>query len=435
MINADISNIWGEISLPDLLALEREVFDAHMLLTDKTGRGADFLGWLTLPDRIDRETLARIRAAAQRIRGQSEYLVVVGIGGSYLGARAAIELICGQQHVLTAAGTKILFAGNSFSSRSHQELMQILEGHDFSVCVISKSGTTMEPALAFRSLRWILERKYGATGARERIYVITDPNRGALHKMAQEAGWESFPIPPDVGGRYSVLSAVGLLPMTVAGIDPAQVLAGGSAARQQLDIRSFENPAWLYAAARTLLYRGGKQIELLCGWEPRFAAFGRWWQQLFGESEGKDGRGLLPCPLEFSADLHSMGQLIQQGQRNLLETVVRFAPAQQRVAVEMDWKDYDGLNYLEGKTLDYVEEQAVQGTLAAHADGGVPVILLEAGQPDAETVGELFYFFELACALSAYMLDVNPFNQPGVEAYKQNMLALLGRTEKKEFRV
>jgi glucose-6-phosphate isomerase len=430
MVNADISNIWGEISLPDLLGLEREVFDAHMLLTNKTGRGADMLGWMALPDRMTTTELQRIRQAAERIRGNSEVLVVVGIGGSYLGARAAIELLRGQQYNLTGHTTQILFAGNSFSTRSYQELMELLSGRDFSVVLISKSGTTMEPALAARSLRWMLEQKYGAQGARERIYAITDPRRGALQQMATEAGWETFPIPPDVGGRYSVLSAVGLLPMAVAGIDPGQVLLGGSEARRQLDIRSFENPAWLYAAARTLLYRGGKAIEILCSWEPRFASFGRWWQQLFGESEGKEGKGLFPTCLEFSADLHSMGQLLQQGQRNLFETVVRFAPPEQQVAVEMDWKDLDGLNYLQGKTLEDVAEQAYQGTVAAHVDGGVPVITLEAGPTDAGTLGELFYFFELSCALSAYMLGVNPFNQPGVEQYKENMYTLLGKPKK-----
>ena len=427
MINADISNIWGELSLPALLALEREVFDAHMRLTDKTGRGADYLGWMALPDRMTTTELQRIRQAAERIREQSQVLVVVGIGGSYLGARAAIELLRGQQYNLTSKTIQILFAGTSFSTRSHQELLELLSGRDFSVCIISKSGTTMEPALVTRSLKWLLEQKYGAEEAKKRIYVITDPTRGALRQMAQQEGYEAFPIPPDVGGRYSVLSAVGLLPMAVAGIDPGQVLLGGSEARRQLDIRSFENPAWLYAAARTLLYRGGKSIEVLCSWEPRFAVFGRWWQQLFGESEGKEGKGLFPVSLEFSADLHSMGQMIQQGPRNLFETVVRFAPPEQQVAVEMDWKDLDGLNYLQGKTFEDVAEQACQGTIAAHVDGGVPVITLEAGPTDAETVGELFYFFELSCALSAYLLDVNPFDQPGVEQYKENMYALLGR--------
>ena len=427
MINADISNIWGELSLPALLALEREVFDAHMRLTDKTGRGADYLGWMALPDRMTTTELQRIRQAAERIREQSQVLVVVGIGGSYLGARAAIELLRGQQYNLTSKTIQILFAGNSFSTRSHQELLELLSGRDFSVCIISKSGTTMEPALVTRSLKWLLEQKYGAEEAKKRIYVITDPTRGALRQMAQQEGYEAFPIPPDVGGRYSVLSAVGLLPMAVAGIDPGQVLLGGSEARRQLDIRSVENPAWLYAAARTLLYRGGKSIEVLCSWEPRFAVFGRWWQQLFGESEGKEGKGLFPVSLEFSADLHSMGQMIQQGPRNLFETVVRFAPPEQQVAVEMDWKDLDGLNYLQGKTFEDVAEQACQGTIAAHVDGGVPVITLEAGPTDAGTVGELFYFFELSCALSAYLLDVNPFDQPGVEQYKENMYALLGR--------
>lgn len=427
MINADISNIWGSLSLPQLLALEREVFDAHMKLTEHTGRGADYLGWMALPDRMTTTELQRIRQAADRIRAQSQALVVVGIGGSYLGARAAIELLRGQAYNLTGRTTQILFAGNSLSTRSHQELLELLAERDFSLCIISKSGTTMEPALATRALRWLLEQRYGAEEAKKRVYVITDPTRGALRQMAQQEGYEAFSIPPDVGGRYSVLSAVGLLPMAVAGIDPGQVLMGGSEARRQLDIRSFENPAWLYAAARTLLYRGGKSIEVLCSWEPRFATFGRWWQQLFGESEGKQGRGLFPVSLEFSADLHSMGQMLQQGPRTMFETLVRFAPPEQQVAVEMDWRDLDGLNYLQGKTLEDVAEQACQGTIAAHVDGGVPVVTLEAGPADAGSLGELFYFFELSCALSAYLLDVNPFDQPGVEQYKQNMYALLGR--------
>lgn len=427
MINADISNIWGELSLPALLALEREVFDAHMRLTDKTGRGADYLGWMALPDRMTTTELQRIRQAAERIREQSQVLVVVGIGGSYLGARAAIELLRGQQYNLTSKTIQILFAGNSFSTRSHQELLELLSGRDFSVCIISKSGTTMEPALVTRSLKWLLEQKYGAEEGQKAALCHHRPHPRRAAPDGAAGGLRG--VSHSAGCGRSLLGPVrcGPAAMAVAGIDPGQVLLGGSEARRQLDIRSFENPAWLYAAARTLLYRGGKSIEVLCSWEPRFAVFGRWWQQLFGESEGKEGKGLFPVSLEFSADLHSMGQMIQQGPRNLFETVVRFAPPEQQVAVEMDWKDLDGLNYLQGKTFEDVAEQACQGTIAAHVDGGVPVITLEAGPTDAGTVGELFYFFELSCALSAYLLDVNPFDQPGVEQYKENMYALLGR--------
>ena len=429
MITTDISNIWGEVSLPDLLASEKLIFDAHNLVTDGGGRGEDYRGWVVLPDRVFPEEVARITAAADRIREQSDVFVVCGIGGSYLGARAAIELLCGANHNLTRR-PQVVFAGNNLSTRAWNELCAILDGRDFSVNFISKSGTTLEPALATRSLRWLLERRYGSDGARERIYVTTDRTAGALRTMAESEKWESFVIPRDVGGRYSVLSAVGLLPMAVAGIDISEVLAGGSLAREQLNIRSFENPAWQYAASRYLLSQTGKQIELLCAWEPDAAYFGRWWQQLFGESEGKEGKGLFPAFLEYSADLHSMGQMVQQGRRNLFETVLTFDPPQKKAAVELDWKDLDGLNYLDGKTLDFVERQACAGVVSAHVDGGVPVISIDAGPLDAQKLGELFYFFELSCALSAYMLGVNPFDQPGVELYKENMFRLLGRPEK-----
>ena len=273
----------------------------------------------------------------------------------------------------------------------------------------------------------MLERKYGAEKARSRIYVTTDPKNGALRQMAKEEGYESFLIPPNVGGRYSVLTAVGLLPMAVAGIDPRDVMLGAARAKRDYDLRSFENPAWQYAGIRNLLYRRGKALELLCCYEPDFRTFGGWWQQLFGESEGKDGKGIFPVTAEFTADLHSLGQMIQQGQRNLFETVVRFAPPQKKATIEVDWKNLDGLNYLEGKSLDFVEEQAFLGTLAAHVDGGVPVMVLQTDRVSADTLGELFFFFELSCGISAYMLGVNPFNQPGVEFYKKNMFHLLGK--------
>jgi glucose-6-phosphate isomerase len=373
--------------------------------------------------------VSRIRAAAERIREENEIFVVVGIGGSYLGARAAIELLCGANHNLTHR-PQVLFAGNTMSTRAWNELCSLLEGKDFAVNFISKSGTTIEPALATRSLRWMLERRYGAEKAREHIFVTTDRSSGALRRMAEEEQWETFQIPRDIGGRYSVLTAVGLLPMAVAGIDIDAVLAGASLARKELDVRSFENPAWQYAASRYLLAKQGKQIELLCSWEPDFQYFGRWWQQLFGESEGKEGKGLFPAYLEYSADLHSMGQMVQQGQRNIFETFVLFDAPQKKATIELDWKDLDGLNYLEGKTLDFVQEQACTGVVNAHVDGGVPVVQLEVGPLDAAHLGELFYFFELSCGLSAYLLGVNPFDQPGVELYKQNMFALLGRPEK-----
>ena len=427
MIDLDMSNVWGGLSLPDLLAVEHEVSAAHKLLADGKGPGREYLGWKNLPVVEETAEIERIREAAQRIRESSDVLVVVGIGGSYLGPRAAIEMLYGANHNLRTDKPQIFFAGNSLSTRAWQELCALLEGKDFSLNIISKSGTTTEPAIATRALKWMLERKYGSEKARSRIYVTTDPRRGALYQMAVEEGWERFVIPADVGGRYSVLTAVGLLPMAVAGIDPMEVMRGAATARADLDIRSFENPAWQYAALRNLMYRNGKQIELLCCYDPAFKSMGGWWQQLFGESEGKDGKGLFPVTAEFTADLHSLGQMIQEGERNLFETVVRFAEPEHKTAIEMDWKNLDGLNYLEGKTLDYVEEQAFQGTMAAHVDGGVPIIQLNLGDVSAFTLGELFYFFELSCGISAYMLGVNPFDQPGVEYYKNNMFRLLGK--------
>ena len=431
MITVDISNIWGELSLPELLQAEKEVFDAHMLLTDRNGRGSDFLGWLDLPVEEETQEIARIRAAAKTIRETSDVFVVVGIGGSYLGPRAAIELLQGANRNLGKGkgDPMILFAGNTLSTRAWNELVKLLEGKDFSLCLISKSGTTTEPAIATRALRWLLERKYGTDGAKKRTYAITDPQKGALRQMAEEEGWESFQIPQSVGGRYSVLTAVGLLPMAVAGIDPMEVMAGAAEAKKEYDLRSFENPVWLYAAIRNLLYRKGKCIEILESFEPGFQSMGGWWQQLFGESEGKEGKGIFPVYAEFTPDLHSLGQLIQQGERNIFETMIRFDAPDNAYTIGSDYKNLDGLNYLEGKTLDFVDEQAYRGTLAAHVDGGVPVLTVEAGKLDAAKVGELFWFFELSCAVSAYTLGVNPFDQPGVEAYKQNMFALLGKEQ------
>jgi len=429
MIKVDISNVWGQLSLPDLLASEKEVFDAHQTLTEGTGAGNDYIGWLDLPVNKETEEIRRIREAANRIRESSDVFVVIGIGGSYLGPRAAIELMQGCNHNLRKGkgNPQIFYAGNTLSTRAWNDLTRQLEGKDFSIAIISKSGTTTEPAIATRALRWLLERKYGTDGARKRTYAITDPAKGALRQMATEEGWETFVIPPSVGGRYSVLTAVGLLPMAVAGIDPMEVMAGAYAAKQAYDIRSFENPVWLYAATRNLLYRNGKAIEILESFEPDFKMMGGWWQQLFGESEGKDGKGIFPVSAEFTPDLHSLGQMIQQGERNIFETMVRFAPPAQKLTISGDYKNLDGLNYLEGKTLDFVDEQAFLGTVAAHVDGNVPVITVDMGELTNGKLGEMFYFFELACGISAYMLGVNPFNQPGVEFYKRNMFQLLGK--------
>ena len=429
MIKVDISNVWGQLSLPDLLNIEKEIAAAHATLADGTGEGNDFLGWLKLPVSKETPEMLRIRAAAEHIRQTSDVFVVVGIGGSYLGPRAAIELMQGCNHNIGKGkgNPQIFFAGNGLSTRGWNELMRLLEGKDFSLAVISKSGTTTEPAIAFRGLKWMLERKYGTDGAKKRIYAITDPCKGALRQMATEEGWETFVIPPDVGGRFSVLTAVGLLPMAVAGIDINAVMAGAYDAKQLYNIRSFENPVWLYAGVRNLLYRRGKCIELLESFEPGFKMMGGWWQQLFGESEGKDGKGIFPVTAEFTADLHSLGQMIQQGERNIFETMIRFDAPEQKMVVGSDAKNLDGLNYLAGKTLDFVDEKAYLGTLAAHVDGGVPVITMDMGELNDEKLGEMFYFFELSCGVSAYILGVNPFNQPGVEFYKRNMFQLLGK--------
>ena len=429
MIKVDISNIWGELSLPQLLSIETELSAAHMTVTEGSGAGSEFLGWMELPDRAPTAEHMRILAAAQQIRQTSDVLVVIGIGGSYLGSRAAIELMQGvNRNIGRGKGDPmILFAGNNLSTNAWNELLRLLEGKEFSICVISKSGTTIEPAIAFRNLRWLLERRCGTAQAKRRIYAITDAAHGALRQMAEEEGWETFVIPDNVGGRFSVLSPVGLLPMAAAGLDVMTMLKGAARARKNFDLRSFENPVWLYAAIRSLMYRRGKAIELLESFEPGFRAMGGWWQQLFGESEGKDGQGLFPAYAELTADLHSLGQLIQDGRRNLFETMVRFDPPAKKMLIGQDVKDLDGLNYLAGKPLSYVEEQAFQGTMAAHADGGCPVLSIDCGALNEATLGELFYFFELSCAVSAYLLGVNPFDQPGVEAYKRNMFELLGR--------
>ena len=429
MIKVDISNVWGQISLPDLLAMEAEVAAAHNTLTEGTGAGNDFLGWLNLPVTEPTEEMVRIMDAAKKIRNDSDVLVVIGIGGSYLGPRAAIELLQGPNHNIGKGkgDPQIFFAGNGLSTRHWNELLRLLEGKDFSLCVISKSGTTTEPAIAFRGLKWLLERKYGTDEARKRIYAVTDGARGALRQMADEEGWETFIIPDDVGGRFSVLTPVGLLPIAAAGVDIMEMLKGAYEAKETYNLRSFENPVWLYAAVRNLLYRNGKAIELFESYEPGFKMMGGWWQQLFGESEGKDGKGIFPATAELTADLHSLGQMIQEGERNLFETMVRFDAPEEKMVIGSDVKNLDGLNYIAGKTLDFVDEKAYLGTMAAHVDGGVPVISVDCGELNEKKLGEMFYFFELSCGISAYILGVNPFNQPGVELYKKNMFRLLGK--------
>ncbi|MCD8375875.1 MAG: glucose-6-phosphate isomerase [Oscillospiraceae bacterium] len=396
--------------------------NAHQMLRRGDGPGGEFTGWVDLPETYDREEFSRIQAAARRIREKSQALVVIGIGGSYLGARAAIELLGAD-----SAAPRICFAGNGLSTDALLELLESLEGQDFSVNVISKSGTTTEPAVTFRIFKKLLEERYGREGARQRIYATTDKARGALKSMADKEGYECFVVPDEIGGRYSVLTAVGLLPIAAAGISIEDLMAGAAAERERLLVPGSDNAAWQYAAARNALYESGKRVELLACYEPSFRFFAEWWKQLYGESEGKGHRGLFPASVEFTADLHSMGQYIQDGERILLETVVRFEQPRGQLYIPEDPEDLDGLNFLAGKSLAFVAEQAINGTRLAHVDGGVPNLVLTLPRRDARSVGEMIYFFEFACGLSGYLLGVNPFDQPGVEAYKQNMFALLGK--------
>ena len=409
-------------------AIFPQVSLAHETLHGKTGPGSDFLGWVDLPVDYDKEEFARIKKAAAKIQSDSDVLVVIGIGGSYLGARAAIEALKGTLYNNTCKGTpQIFYVGNSISPAYLQSVLDACEGKDISVNVISKSGTTTEPALAFRIFKALLEEKYGKEGARRRMYATTDAHKGALKGLADAEGYEEFVVPDAVGGRYSVLTAVGLLPIACAGVDIAALMEGAAQAMEALAAPGADNPAWQYAAARHALYTQGKKVEILVGYEPSFRFFGEWWKQLFGETEGKDGKALFPASVEFTADLHSMGQYIQQGERLMLETVVRFARSRGSVTIPHDPDNVDGLNFLAGKDLSFVAEQAMRGTLLAHVDGGVPNLVVTAPARDAQSVGWLIYFFEYACGLSGYLQEINPFDQPGVEAYKNNMYALLGK--------
>ena len=401
--------------------------EARRLLEQGTGLGGEFTGWVDLPDRYDRRELHRLCQTARIIRDQSQVLVVIGIGGSYLGARAVIDLLASPNYNLKKKDTPdILFAGNGLSTDALLETIALIGDRDFSVNVISKSGTTTEPAVAFRIFKALLEEKYGKEGARERIYATTDKARGALKGLADAEGYEEFVVPDDVGGRFSVLTAVGLLPIAVAGIDIEELMGGAAQAMTDLSVGGAENPAWQYAAARHALYQGGKKVELLACYEPCFRFFSEWWKQLYGESEGKEGKGLFPASVEFTADLHSMGQYIQEGERLMFETVVQFAPKGEFI-IPNDPENVDGLNFLSGKSMAFVAEQAMRAVILAHVDGGVPNVRIEMPALSAKTAGYLIYFFEYVCGLSGYLLEVNPFNQPGVEAYKVNMYALLGK--------
>ena len=429
MIQMDLSHIRQFIPLPYEEARAAQLRLAHSHLQHGDGAGGEFTGWVQLPRQYDRQEFDRIQAAARRIQSDSRALVVIGIGGSYLGARGVIECLCSPNYNLKKKDTpNIYFTGNGLSSDQMAELMDLLEGVDFSVNVISKSGTTTEPAVAFRFFRELLEKKYGPDGAARRIYATTDRQKGALKSLADQAGYETFVVPDNIGGRYSVLTAVGLLPIAVAGIDIRALMQGAARMQEVCTAGDMEqNPAWQYAGARYQLYRAGKKIEILASYEPSFRFMSEWWKQLYGESEGKENKGLFPASVEFTADLHSMGQYIQQGERHLLETVVRFDPEEQESTVPFDAADGDGLNFLAGRTMDFIRTQAMDGTLLAHEEGGVPNIILRCGALNADTLGQLIYFFEYACGLSGYLLDVNPFDQPGVEAYKKNMFALLGK--------
>lgn len=401
---------------------------AAKILEDKSGAGNDFLGWTNLPVNYDKEEFARIKAAAKKIQQNSDILIVIGIGGSYLGARAAIELMKSPLYNNLKKDTPdIYYVGNNISPTYLNEIVSLCEGKDFSVNVISKSGTTTEPALAFRVFREMIEKKYGKEGAKERIFATTDKARGTLKELSDKEGYETFVIADDIGGRYSVLTAVGLLPIAVAGCDIDAVMAGAAQAMNDLKADFDNNDCYKYAAIRNILYRKGKSVEILVAYDPAFAMMAEWFKQLFGESEGKDGKGLFPASVEFTADLHSMGQYIQAGRRILFETVVRLGPSARQLTVPRDATDGDGLNFLAGASMDHIRDRAMEGTLLAHSQGGVPNIIIEAEGKTPRALGELIYFFEYACGLSGYLLDVNPFDQPGVEGYKSNMFALLGK--------
>lgn len=413
----------------DLEGLKGQVLSAHDTVNNKSGLGNDFLGWVTLPEDYDKEEFSRIKKAAEKIKNDTDVLIVIGIGGSYLGARAAIEFLKGPYYnSLRKDVPEIYFTGNSISGSDLADVLALCEGKRVSVNIISKSGTTTEPAIAFRVFRKLLEERYGEEEAAKRIYCTTDKARGTLKALADEKGYECFVVPDDVGGRFSVLTAVGLLPIAAAGADIDKLMNGaksGMVKYNNADVSA--NPCYTYAALRNAFYRKGKSIELLVSYEPRFTMMAEWFKQLFGESEGKDNKGLFPASVTFSTDLHSMGQFVQDGSRLMFETVVTFGESDKDVVIEEEANNGDGLNFLAGKNMSFVNRKAFEGTVLAHTDGGVPNLIINVDRADEENLGELIYFFEKACAISGYMLGVNPFDQPGVESYKKNMFALLGK--------
>ena len=412
--------------------MKKITMDAKELLVSKTGPGNDFLGWIDLPVDYDKEEFARIKKAAAKIQSDSEVLLVIGIGGSYLGARAAIEFLRhGFYNMISKEQRKtpeIYFVGNSISSTYLKNLVDVIADRDFSINMISKSGTTTEPAIAFRVLKEMMEKKYGKEEAAKRIYATTDKARGSLKSLATEEGYETFVVPDDVGGRFSVLTAVGLLPIAVSGADIDKLMEGAAAGRELALNSAFEdNDALKYAALRNIMLRKGKAIEILCNYEPAVHYVSEWWKQLYGESEGKDQRGIFPASVDLTTDLHSMGQFIQDGARNMFETVINVEQSRETITINEEPVDLDGLNYLAGQTVDFVNKSAMNGTILAHTDGQVPNFMIKVPEMNEFYLGELFYFFEFACGVSGYILGVNPFNQPGVESYKKNMFALLGK--------
>lgn len=432
-IKFNYSNVVDQfINEEELVNIQSQVSTAHSDLHSKTGAGSDYLGWVDLPTNYDKEEFKRIKESAEKIKSDSDVLVVIGIGGSYLGAKAAIDFL---NHTFYNELSKedrktpqILFAGNSISSTYIRDLIELIGDRDFSVNIISKSGTTTEPAISFRIFKELLVKKYGEDGAKERIFATTDKEKGTLKTVADEEGYETFVIPDDVGGRFSVLTAVGLLPIAVSGADIDQLMAGAEQASKDYNNDDLKNnEAYQYAALRNILYRKGKVTELLINYEPTLQYFSEWWKQLFGESEGKDQKGIYPSSANFSTDLHSLGQYIQEGRRNLFETVIKIDEPTKSIEIPSESEDLDGLGYLEGKEVDFVNTKAFEGTLLAHTDGDVPNFIINIPDQSEFTLGYLFYFFEIAVAISGYLNAVNPFDQPGVEAYKKNMFALLGK--------
>jgi glucose-6-phosphate isomerase len=431
-VKFDYSKAMGYVHEHEVESMKAITESARQLLLSREGAGNDYLGWIDLPVNYDKEEFERIKTAAEKIRSDSEVLVVIGIGGSYLGARAAIEFL-GHNFFNSVSkeirkAPEIYFVGNSISSNYLAGLVDVIGDRDFSVNIISKSGTTTEPAIAFRVFKKLLEEKYGKDGAAKRIYATTDKAKGALKKLADAEGYEEFVVPDDVGGRFSVLTAVGLLAIAVSGVDIDELMAGAASARKRCIENDFdENDSMQYAALRNIMLRRGKSVEILCDYEPSLHYTLEWWKQLMGESEGKDNKGLFPASVDLTTDLHSMGQFIQDGSRIMFETVLNVEKPARDVVIEKEDEDLDGLNYLAGKTVDFVNKCAMNGTILAHTDGNTPNLKVNIPEQTAFYLGELFYFFEFACGLSGYMLGVNPFNQPGVESYKKNMFALLGK--------